>query len=159
MSGDSENDNSNKVNAKANGGAPKVGYKSPPTHTRFQKGKSGNPRGREKGVRNFATEAKRTLALPVVVTENGKPKRVSTQEGILRRLREKALKGDTRSIGMVVGIASKINNDDPGQGADAKGLSAHDQAIFDAFVADVRSRPDSSGPATDAPSQEEADGD
>ena len=32
----------------------KVGYKLPPIHSRFQNGPSGNPRGRLKGVRNFA---------------------------------------------------------------------------------------------------------
>jgi Family of unknown function (DUF5681) len=32
----------------------KVGYKRPPTQIRFQKGQSGNPRGRQNGVRNFA---------------------------------------------------------------------------------------------------------
>ena len=34
----------------------KVGYKRPPLHTRFRPGMSGNPRGRQKGVRNFAAD-------------------------------------------------------------------------------------------------------
>ena len=34
----------------------KVGYKHPPTHSRFQKGRSGNPVGRQKGVRYFLTD-------------------------------------------------------------------------------------------------------
>jgi hypothetical protein len=32
----------------ADEGAPRVGYKSPPRHAQFQKGRSGNPRGRPK---------------------------------------------------------------------------------------------------------------
>jgi hypothetical protein len=31
-----------------------VGYGKPPPHTRFQKGQSGNPKGRSKGTKNFA---------------------------------------------------------------------------------------------------------
>jgi hypothetical protein len=32
-----------------------VGYGKPPVQTRFRKGQSGNPKGRGKGSRNFAT--------------------------------------------------------------------------------------------------------
>jgi Family of unknown function (DUF5681) len=159
MSGDSENDKSDNVNPNANGANPKVGYKSAPIHTRFQKGKSGNPRGRQKGVRNFTADAKRTLELPVTVAENGKTRNASTQEAIFRRLRDKALKGDSRSIEILIGIASKVNNDGPGQSPDAQGLSADDQAIFEAFVTDVRTRSDPGDPANLAPAKEDSDGD
>jgi hypothetical protein len=43
----------------------KVGYKSPPQHSRFQPGRSGNPRGRQKAVRNLGSDVKRTLEVPV----------------------------------------------------------------------------------------------
>jgi len=33
-----------------------VGYGSPPDYTKWPKGKSGNPSGRKKGNRNFATD-------------------------------------------------------------------------------------------------------
>ncbi|HEY8129410.1 MAG TPA: DUF5681 domain-containing protein [Hyphomicrobium sp.] len=32
-----------------------IGYGKPPVKTRFRKGQSGNPKGRGKGSRNFAT--------------------------------------------------------------------------------------------------------
>ena len=57
----------------------KVGYKRPPVHTRFQKGRSGNPRGRQKGVRNFAADVKRSLEIPVTLNDQGRAKRVSTR--------------------------------------------------------------------------------
>ena len=69
-----------------------IGYGRPPRHTRFQPGMSGNPRGRVKGVCNLGTDVRRTLQTPVKVSDQGKPKRVSTQEAALLRLREKALK-------------------------------------------------------------------
>ena len=62
-----------------------VGYKKPPPHTRFQAGKSGNTRGRQKGVRNLGSDVKRTLETPVKLNDAGKPRRVSTQEAALLR--------------------------------------------------------------------------
>jgi len=32
-----------------------VGYRKPPGHTRFTKGRSGNPRGRSPGAKNLKT--------------------------------------------------------------------------------------------------------
>jgi hypothetical protein len=46
----------------------KVGYKRPPRHTRFQPGVSGNPRGRQKGVRDFAADVKRRSPAPRLCT-------------------------------------------------------------------------------------------
>src|SRR6266404_3099469 len=88
----------------------KVGYKRPPRHSRFKPGRSGNPRGKQKGVRNLGSDVKRTLEVPVRLNEQGKERRVSTQEDVLLRLREKALKGDTRSLDRLLELAKIYNN-------------------------------------------------
>src|SRR5213076_3151053 len=88
-----------------------VGYGKPPTHTQFRAGRSGNPAGRRKGVRNLATDVKRILKVPVKVKENGRSRKISTQEGALMVLREKALKGDARSLDRLLEYASRFNND------------------------------------------------
>jgi len=43
-----------------------IGYGNPPKHTRFRPGRSGNPAGRRKGVRNLMTGStlRRTSAAP-----------------------------------------------------------------------------------------------
>src|SRR6266566_3039091 len=87
-----------------------TGYKKPPQHSRFTPGRSGNPRGRQKGVRNLGSDVKRTLEVPVRLNEQGKPRRVSTQEAVLLRLREKALKGDARSLDRLLELAGTFNN-------------------------------------------------
>ena len=87
----------------------RVGYGRPPTHSRFQKGCSGNPRGRQKGVDNFLTDLRHSLGIPVNVNENGKSKRVSTQKALLLRAREKALKGENRALENLLDLA-RVHN-------------------------------------------------
>ena len=120
-----------------------VGYKKPPQHSRFQPGKSGNPRGKQKGVRNFGTDVKRTLEMPVRLNDQGRTKRVSTQEAALLRLREKTLNGDARSIVQILELAKLFNNATVVESVGDKGLAAEDQAILDAYAEEVRSRPQS----------------
>jgi Family of unknown function (DUF5681) len=125
-------------------GAGKVGYKRPPRHSRFQPGQSGNPRGRQKAVRNLGSDVKRTLEVPVRLSEQGKARQVSTQEAMLLRLREKALKGDARSLDRLVALAQIFNNDAVAESLGEQAVAAEDQAILDAYAAEIRSRPVSS---------------
>jgi hypothetical protein len=118
-----------------------VGYKKPPQHSRFKPGRSGNPRGRQKGVRNFGSDVKRTLEVPVRLSERGRARRVSTQEAALLRLREKALMGDARSIVQILELAKIFNNSTAVESAGDEALAAEDQAILHAYAEDVRSRP------------------
>ena len=120
-----------------------VGYKKPPQHSRFQPGRSGNPRGKQKGVRNFGTDVKRTLEVPVRLNDQGRARRVSTQEAALLRLREKALKGDARSIVQILELAKIFNNSTAAESVGSDALAAEDQAILDAYAEEVRSRPPS----------------
>lgn len=54
-----------------------VGYGKPPRHTRFQKGQSGNPRGRPKGARGLKADLRAELSERVRVTENGRTRRLT----------------------------------------------------------------------------------
>ena len=112
-----------------------VGYKKPPRHTRFQSGQSGNPRGRQKGLRNLGSDVKRTLETPVKLNDRGKERRVSTQEAALLRLREKALNGDARSLDRFLQLAQIFNNLPAIEPLGEKAVAADDQAILDAYAA------------------------
>jgi hypothetical protein len=75
-----------------------VGYGKPPRHSRFRQGESGNPRGRPRGASNLATLLDRALNERVVVSENGRRKRITKREAVLKQLVNKAASGDPKSI-------------------------------------------------------------
>jgi len=61
------------------------GYGKPPTHSRFTKGKTGNPRGRPVKVRSLQESARWALGQKIQATENGIVRSASIQEAILRK--------------------------------------------------------------------------
>src|SRR5438045_751149 len=81
----------------SNGSDPRetdeVGYKRPPQSTRFEKGRSGNPRGRPKN-RKRGLPYDHVLGQMVTVREDGREKRVTAAEAFLLHLTKKGLEGD-----------------------------------------------------------------
>ncbi len=70
-----------------------VGYGKPPEHTRFQKGRSGNPAGRPKGRRNKGSVVREVIERKVTIRENGKARKVPVFEALVESMVAKALKG------------------------------------------------------------------
>jgi Family of unknown function (DUF5681) len=97
--------------------AEDVGPGRPPRHTRFKPGQSGNPNGRPKGSRNFATILQQQLRQMVTITVDGKPKRVTVQEVIARRLANDSMKGTTKAMELLIRLTSAKS--DEGLGKDA----------------------------------------
>jgi hypothetical protein len=60
-----------------------VGYGKPPCQTRFRKGQSGNPKGRTAGDKNLSTLLREALNEHVVVTENGRRRKITKRKAIL----------------------------------------------------------------------------
>jgi hypothetical protein len=88
----------------------KVGYKSPPLHSRFRKGTSGNPKGRPKGSENSDSIAKRLLGGKIVVTINGVEQKVTRTEAIFLSIIQRALKGQGRSELSALALINKISS-------------------------------------------------
>ena len=65
---------------------------------------------------------------------------MSTQEAALLRLREMALKGDARSLDRLLALAQIFNNGAAIESLGDKTVAAEDQAILDAYAAEVLSR-------------------
>ena len=74
------------------------GFGRPPKHAQFKKGVSGNPRGRPKRATDFKTDLAAELQERIVVTENGKQRRVTKQRAFVKTLTAAAIKKDIRAV-------------------------------------------------------------
>ena len=93
---------------------------------RFQKGVSGNLKGRPKGARNRRTALESELGATIPVTENGKRKKISKWEAFLKQLVNKAIAGDLRAAQILLAFVTRYEGRGltevkpaAGQGADA----------------------------------------
>ncbi|MEO6607465.1 MAG: DUF5681 domain-containing protein [Aestuariivirga sp.] len=89
-----------------------VGYRHPPLQSRFQKGRSGNPKGRPKGSWSGKDLLERALAIPLTVTENGVRRKLPQKDILFRSLLAKAIKGDTKSLTLVLKLIDKWKIDE-----------------------------------------------
>ena len=80
-------------------------YKRPPKSSQFKKGKSGNPKGRPRGVGNIADSAKAQLDSQIAVHENGKALHVSRRDAMLMQLSKKSLEGDLKAMQLITQYA------------------------------------------------------
>jgi hypothetical protein len=80
--------------------AAKVGRGKPPQHTQFQKGKSGNPKGRPKGSQNLQTLIANAAYDQIVVTnpKTGEKRKLSRIEATIFQLANKSAQGDAGAM-------------------------------------------------------------
>jgi uncharacterized protein DUF5681 len=91
-------------------GKPKsaVGYGRPPVNRQFKPGQSGNPKGRPKGQKNFATIFGETLHQKILVRDkNGKTRWLTKQQAMCEVMTNKAVNGDAKAFTAVFQLADK----------------------------------------------------
>lgn len=123
----------------------KVGYGHPPKKHQYRKGASGNPRGRPKGAKSLSTVIRKELTGKVRLLENGKPKKVSKMEALVKRLVKDALEGKPKALSEILKLAQTYLPEDPRTANDQTPVSAEDQALVDAFVKRMISKQDQGG--------------
>lgn len=114
-----------------------VGYGKPPKRNQFRKGQSGNPKGKPKGTKNFATLIQDELKKKVVITEDGKRKAVTKCEVIVKQLVNKSMAGDLKAAPFL------FNEIRPFDGANVNPekideMSQEDRAVMQSILRRIR---------------------
>ena len=107
-----------------------VGYGKPPAEHRFKPGRSGNPKGRPKGAKDFSTLLKDALEEMITVNDKGRPVRKSKKEVMVTVLVNKALKGDIRAWMELVKMSREAGLDQAVAEPDASPLQPDHAAII-----------------------------
>ena len=110
-----------------------TGYKQPPQAGQFQKGRSGNPKGRPKGSGNFKTDLLQVMGQTVFIMENGQRRAVSGRKAVALRILHDAMRGDAKALANLTAHLLKHDID-----ADAKPqaevVTENDRVIIEDFL-------------------------
>ena len=90
-----------------------VGYGRPPKHHQFKPGRSGNPQGRPRKTRSIEAMIKRELDQTVKITEGGRELRISKREAIIKQFVNRAIKGDSKPLQLMLAHFDKHKDIEP----------------------------------------------
>lgn len=107
-----------------------VGYCKPPQAHQFKPGRSGNPKGRPKGAKNESTILREIFGRKIDSRSGGgRVRKITILEGILLRITDDSLKGNTKSAAFLLNryaamVSGELQRTD---------LSEDDREILEAF--------------------------
>lgn len=85
-----------------------VGYGRPPKKTQFQKGQSGNLKGRPKRSKSFIGQFARELVRPVTIVENGRRRTIPKSQAIAMQIINGAAAGDRQTLKAYLQIMKEV---------------------------------------------------
>ena len=112
-----------------------VGYGKPPHHTRFQSGQSGNPRGRPSGSKNLKTLLSEALNEPVIITENGRRRKITKREAIVREVVNYSARPDLRAVRIVFELLRDIEGQSEPASPETSAFTTADEEVIEQLKA------------------------
>jgi Family of unknown function (DUF5681) len=114
-----------------------VGYGRPPAAHQFKPGQSGNPKGRPKGAKNESTILREIFQRKIESrSSNGRSRKITVFEGILLRITEDSLKGNTKSAAFLLNrYAAMVSGE-----LQRQDLSEDDREVLEAFARRIEAR-------------------
>jgi hypothetical protein len=134
-----------------------VGYGKPPQATRFQPGRSGNPGGHKKAAKSVGALLREALTRRITIQEDGKPRRITLQEVIIRGLVNDAARRDHRALRVLLSLMERYQ-DTSDSTVNPADFQPEDQAIIEDFLNSFLPPKDASGseiPKEEKPVSEE----
>src|SRR6516225_3957502 len=116
-----------------------VGYGKPPRHTQFEKGQSGNPRGRPSGSKNLATLVNEALNETVIVVENGRRRTIPQREAFAKQVVNRSTKADWRAAKILLDIAPDVESQSALETVESS-FSAEDDKVIEQIKARLNSK-------------------
>lgn len=117
-----------------------VGYKKPPTRTRFQTGQSGNPKGRPRGAKNFDTALSKELRAHVEITEHGRRRKITKREAIAKQVVNKAAGGDAKFVPMLLMEVRRMEEKQENGSYVAMPMTPEDDLVAASIIARLKAR-------------------
>lgn len=124
QAGDRDHQQAERDRAVAPAAVDPVGYGRPPVHSRFAKGRSGNPKGRPKGSGGIAGSLHKMLGEKITIQQGGGLRRMRKSEAVLAALIARAARGDVAAIRLIHSITRE--HEDRNQAATEKTKSLED---------------------------------
>lgn len=120
----------------------RVGRGRPPRHSQFQKGRSGNPKGRPKAMKSADTILREQLAKKISIGTGASRRRVTTLEAVVMQLVRSGLKGDRKSTELML----KMQTSEAALPEQATLFSSEqDKEILESFIKKFAGKGDGSG--------------
>jgi hypothetical protein len=113
-----------------------VGYGRPPKAMQFVRGRSGNPKGRPRGIRPVSAVLQEILEQKIAVTENGASRRIPRLEAMIHRLVNDALRGDSRAVKLLLSLMDRYEAS-PATKLHLDELLAEDRAILSQYLPEL----------------------